>query len=83
MDEKEKKEKKEETQKNTENKKDIKKEEKNKKVDNKVKGKVTVEGKKSKKAPVITAIVIIIDVYKRQFMYHVKYVKEKDITEKH
>lgn len=57
---KEKKEKKEETQKNTENKKDIKKEEKNKKVDNKVKGKVTVEGKKSKKAPVITAIVIII-----------------------
>ena len=56
MDEKEKK---EETQKNTENKKDIKKEEKNKKADNKVKGKVTVENKKSKKAPIITTIVII------------------------
>ena len=56
MDEKEKK---EETQKNTENNKDIKKEEKNKKADTKVKGKVTVENKKSKKAPIITAIVII------------------------
>lgn len=46
--------------KNTEKKPEVKKEGDMKKTENKVKGKVTVENKKSKKAPIVTAIVIII-----------------------
>ena len=45
--------------KNTEKKPEVKKEGDMKKTENKVKGKVTVENKKTKKAPIITAIVII------------------------
>ncbi len=53
-------EKKEEPKKVDSKKQEVKKEEKKKKEESKVKGKVTVENKKSKKAPIVIAVAIII-----------------------